>query len=205
MNHIEQEKALLRKRYLDLRASLDPKDRQAWSAVTYEHLFALPQWKAASVVCGYISIREEIDTSPILTKAWQQGKVVALPCTVTGVKEGQMVFRSLPSHGLSSLNTGRFGVPEPPEDCPELTLEQLQGSLMLLPGLAFDQEGYRIGYGGGYYDRFLEKALQNKANVLLVALAFSAFITERLPNAPHDFPAHILITEKGVHFIHGQT
>ena len=205
MNQIEKEKALLRKKYLDLRHSIDPMARQTYTQSIYEHLFTLPPWSEASLVCGYISIRGEIDTTPILEEALRQGKSLALPCTTTNASEGQMVFRTLPKEGLSALETGRFGISEPSEDCPVVAMEQLHGCLMLLPGLAFDKSGYRLGYGGGYYDRYLEKASLAGVGLCTVALAYSALVTDTLPHASFDYPAHIIITEKEVYATHGQT
>ena len=204
MSQTEQEKALLRKKYLDLRNSIDPKARQSFTQAIYASLFALPQWREASLVCGYISIRGEIDTAPILEEALRQGKSLALPCTTTGASEGQMVFRTLPKEGLSALEKGRFGIPEPSENCPAVTIEQLNGGLMLLPGLAFDKQCYRLGYGGGYYDRYLEKASLAGVRLCAVALAYSALMTDTLPHAAFDYPTHILITEKEVYATHGQ-
>lgn len=205
MSQVEQEKALLRKKYLDLRHGIDPMARQTSTQSIYEHLFALPQWSMASLVCGYISIRGEIDTTPILEEALRQGKSLALPCTTTDASEGQMVFRILQNGGLSALETGRFGIPEPSEDCHVVAIKQLQGSLMLLPGLAFDKSGHRLGYGGGYYDRYLEKASLAGVGLCTVALAYSALVTDTLPHASFDYPAHIIITEKEVYATYGQT
>ncbi len=203
MTDISKEKALLRRHYLDLRNSLSVEDRATWAKSILQQLFALPQWKDAPLVCSYMSIRGEIDTSPILHRALTEEKSVALPCTLSGADKGEMIFRVLSPHTPYTLEPGRFGIPEPSPSSPVLSPKDLQGSLVLLPGLAFDLEGYRLGYGGGYYDRFLAKATALGVSFTTVALAYSPLVTAHLPHEAHDHPAHIIIDERRTHIIHG--
>lgn len=200
---ITKEKSLLRKEFLQIRDSISAQDRATWTAAILDRLFALPAWREASVICSYISIRGEIDTSPIRARAALEGKGFALPCTLTGADEGRMVFRLLPPDPSYPLACGRFGIPEPDESCPELSPDRLQNGLMLLPGLAFDACGYRIGYGGGYYDRYLAGLSQRGISLTTVALAFSPMLTRSLPHEAHDHPANIIIDERRTHIIHG--
>ena len=115
-----------------------------------------------------------------------------------------MIFRLLPPDPAYPLAKARFGIPEPDVSCPEVALDALQGGLMLLPGLAFDTQGYRVGYGGGYYDRFLQRTTQAGISLTTVALAFSPMVTSHLPHEAHDHPAHIIIHERRTHYTHGR-
>lgn len=199
-----QEKALLREQYLSIRASISSEERAICTAAVLEKLFALPAWKNASLIYGYTSIRGEIDTFPIRERAAAEGKSFALPCTVTGADKGEMVFRLLPPDPTYPLIPKRFNISEPDESCPILPTDASAHGLMLLPGLAFDEEGYRIGYGGGYYDRFIQKATEAGVSLVTVALTFSALAAKKLPRESHDRPAHIIIDERRVRIPHGQ-
>ena len=198
-----QEKSLLRKRYADIRQGLSDADRAAWSKEIYDKLYALPAWQNANILCAYVSIRGELDTTPIIRQALREGKRVALPCTLTDAHEGRMIFRILSSDDLGVLQKQRFGIPEPDATCAELSTSDLAQAVMLLPALAFDLDGYRLGYGGGYYDRFLGKARQEGYAPATVGLAFSPLVADTLPHDAYDIPAHIIITERSVHLTHG--
>lgn len=197
------EKITLRRHYADLRGKLTQAERTAAEGAIYESLFSLPAWREASVVCGYMSVRGELNTRPILERATAEGKTVALPVTVTDASEGKMIFRSLPEGDLHRLVPARFGIPEPDETCPALTDPDLSHALILVPALAFDHEGYRLGYGGGYYDRFLRGLLEVEIPVTTVGLAFSACVARVLPRRPHDIPVQIILDERRIISTHG--
>lgn len=197
------DKATLRRYFTHLRNGLTPQGREAAETAIYEYLFSLPAWREAPVICGYISVRGELNTDPILRRAAAEGKTVALPVTVTGADEGRMVFRALPDGDLSRLTPARFGIPEPNESCPALANSDFARALILVPALAFDENGYRLGYGGGYYDRFLEGLNREGIPHTAVGLAFSVCRTEALPREPHDIPVHTVIDERRITHTHG--
>ena len=200
----QPDKNTLRRRYTGVRDSLTPEDRATAETALYESLFSLPVWREASVVCGYISVRGELDTAPILRRAAFEGKTVALPVTITDASEGRMIFRALPDGNFDRLIPARFGIPEPDERCPAVSPADLSGALILVPALAFDREGYRLGYGGGYYDRFLQGLLEKNIPVTMVGLAFSACVTESLPRNPYDIPVQIILDERRIITTHGE-
>lgn len=197
------DKAALRRRYAELRGGLTSAQREDAELAIRERLFALPAWREASVICGYISVRGELNTEPILQRAIREGKTVALPVTVTGADEGRMVFRALPRGDLSRLTPARFGIPEPDGSCPALGMADLSRSLILVPALAIDDEGYRLGYGGGYYDRFLGELLEGGIPFTAVGLICSACRAVTLPHRSHDIPVHIIIDERSMTSPHG--
>jgi 5-formyltetrahydrofolate cyclo-ligase len=169
----------------------------------YEKLFSLPAWREAPVICGYVSVRGELNTDPILRRAAAEGKTVALPVTVTGAAEGRMVFRALPNGDLSRLTPARFGIPEPDESCPSLTGKDLTHALILIPALAFDENGYRLGYGGGYYDRFLSFLREAEIPHTTVGLTYAVCRATALPREAHDIPVHIILDERSTTIPHG--
>lgn len=197
------DKASLRRYFSDLRRGLTPDERHAAEAAICDRLFSLPAWREAVTVCGYISVRGELNTRPILERAAAEGKTIALPVTVTSAREGRMVFRALPNGDFDRLTPARFGIPEPDESCPALTHADLTRALILVPALAFDEAGYRLGWGGGYYDRFLDNLREADIPVATVGLVFSACRAELLPRESHDIPVHTVIDERRITHTHG--
>ena len=197
------DKASLRRYFSDLRRGLPPDERHAAETAMYEKLFSLPAWREAPVICGYVSVRGELNTDPILQRAAAEGKTVALPVTVTGAAEGRMVFRALPNGDFDRLTPARFGIPEPDESCPSLTGKDLTHALILIPALAFDENGYRLGYGGGYYDRFLSFLREAEIPHTAVGLTYAACRAAALPREAHDIPVHIILDERSTTIPHG--
>ncbi|XBQ16860.1 MAG: 5-formyltetrahydrofolate cyclo-ligase [Oceanicaulis sp.] len=139
------------------------------------------------IVAGYRAIRDEIDPSPLLeTFALEQARL-CLPC-VTGPGRA-LVFRSWTPG--EDFVTGAFGVQEPDPSNPEV-----RPALVLVPLLAFDQAGRRLGYGAGFYDRTLA-ALRELGPVTTVGLAYEAQRMTRVPTDAHDLPVDWVVTERG--------
>ena len=199
----DPDKSALRHRFSSLRDSLQGEMRTAAESAILERLFALPAWEKAPLVCGYMSMRVEIGMTPVWKQAAAEGRAYALPVTVTGAKEGRMVFRRTEAFSPRELVPARFGVSEPPDTWPELSLRELEGALIIVPGLAFDGEGFRIGYGGGYYDRFLAALRDAHIPVTAVGLVFEACRTPELPRGPYDMPVDFVIDERRMTVTHG--
>lgn len=197
------EKAALRRRYVHLRESIPEGERRAAEEAICAALFSLPAWKDAPLVCGYASLGSELDTLPIWKQAHGEGKTYALPVTVTGAGEGKMVFRAPKGFDPEGLVLGRYGIREPAHTCPVLSPRALSGALLLIPGLAFDDGGFRLGYGGGYYDRFLADLRGAGIHVTAVGLCFSACRPHILPRESFDLPVDLIIDERSVTLPHG--
>jgi 5-formyltetrahydrofolate cyclo-ligase len=198
-----QAKADLRRRYSELRQAIPPAERASAEAAIREGLFSLPAWQNAPLILGYMSIRGELDTTPIWARAVSEGKGYALPVTLTGTAKGEMLFRRTPGFAPEELIPARFGVSEPAEDCPALTLRELEGSLILIPGLVFDDRGYRLGYGGGYYDRFLSELRAAGVSFTTAGLVFHICRTDHIPHEAHDIPVDIILDERRILHPHG--
>ena len=140
---------------------------------------------AGTVVAGYMPMRSEIDPRLLMGRLAAAGAVLCLPDVVA---EGTpLAFRRWTPN--DPLNTGRYGISVPLPDADELVPD-----LVLVPLLAFDRQGYRLGYGGGYYDRTLARR-RAAGDVLAVGLAFSGQVRDDLPVAPHDMRLDWIVTE----------
>lgn len=182
-------KTALRAEYVRIRTKISPALRATTDARILQRLVELPTWREARLVLTYVSFGSEVDTHAFMQAAWSAGKQVAVPrCRRS---------HSLDFYVISSeddLEPGLRGLMEPSPDCGRpLTPPQMVGSLCIVPGLVFDADGYRIGYGGGYYDRFLAFYPGEK-----VALVRSRQLSGNpLPRDEHDVPVDWLVSESG--------
>ncbi|PMC39628.1 5-formyltetrahydrofolate cyclo-ligase [Bacillus sp. UMB0899] len=153
----------------------------------HKHLFSLRNWTNAKTIAVTVSRGREVDTTNIIEKAWHEKKQVVVP--KCDPKSNTMIFRKIDS--FQQLETVFFGIKEPIEsETTPVYSEDID--LMIVPGICFDQDGYRIGYGGGYYDRYLKSY-----HGYTISLAFSFQLFNRIPREPHDIPVKDLITELG--------
>lgn len=187
--NLKEIKKQLRAEHLARRRSL-PADEKAARDQQITSLFvSLTSYRYAETLLLYYPRADEIDTLEILSVALAGGKRVALPCTN---RDGTMIFRYISSE--NDLIPGNFNIPEPSPDCEPFDPDvAAKGTLMILPGLAFDRSGYRLGYGKGYYDRYLENR-----SIATAGLIYSDFVSPKLPRGRYDLPVQFLVTEKGV-------
>ena len=189
-------KVSLRKIMRDRREALAPNDLLNMSFDASEHVLASAAWREARTVALYVAVRGETDTSRLLESAWQEGKRVLLPLCDRSVR-GRM--RMIACSGKDSLVPGAYGIPEPvcSDDDPGDALENgCCPELIIVPGVAFDRKGTRLGQGGGYYDRLL--ALPGFALTIRFGYAYAFQIVRHLPQDPWDLPMHALCTEQGL-------
>ena len=190
-----QSAVLVRQRMLSVRRELTPIFCSAASAEATVRLLAIPEWAGASRVLLYAAARNELDTHDLLTAAWQTGKRVFLPrCLPDGNR-----MEAAACSGPSDLALGRFDIAEPRSVCPALDpdAEANGPDLILVPGLAFDRKGNRLGHGQGFYDRFLALPLARNCLRIGYAYAFQVLeVPETLETRSQDIPMHALCTEK---------
>lgn len=183
----DADKSSLRSNYLAARASISARSRRASDAAIAARLRALPVFERARVVLTYVSVRGEVDTRALIEGLLAEGRRVAVP--LTDPARRAMSFREISS--LDELAPGAHRIPEPPASAPALTVPDMVGSVCLVPGLVFDGAGHRVGYGGGYYDRFLPFYPGWK-----VAPARTTQLSSNpLPVGPHDVPVDYIVTE----------
>ncbi|MCR2820396.1 5-formyltetrahydrofolate cyclo-ligase [Lederbergia panacisoli] len=182
------DKKAIRKKYKDTLKSID--------RITYEHdsyliannLFESNEWKDADIIGITISHFPEVDTWQLIRKAWKEGKKIVIPkCYPT---EKKMEFRQITS--FKQLETVFFGLFEPIE-AETTKFNHRDIELLIVPGLVFNRKGYRIGFGGGYYDRFL-----TDFSGATVSLCFSIQLLDNIPMENHDIPVKKIITENEI-------
>lgn len=190
---VQAAKSALRTRFRAARAAVPPEENHRLSQQIMQRVIAHAAFLHAATVFLYVSTVGEIETHSLLSDALAQGKQVCVPkCepkSATFLQAGCMTARRIQS--LEELGTGAYGILEPPNDAPLVPPEQID--LVLAPALACDTRGIRLGYGGGYYDRFL---CQTPA--ICAALCPEARLVETLPCEPYDVPCSFIFTERRV-------
>jgi len=188
---IHKRKKELRKKVQELRDALPPEKRRELSERIAENLWSVPEFAAARTVLFFISFRSEVDTLPMIRRALEEGKRACVPCT--NADDKSMVASQLLDLE-NDLCLGNYDILEPRCECLRpVPPEEIE--VILMPGVAFDLTGGRLGYGGGYYDRFLEKC---SPRCRLIAVAFELQIVEHVPCADHDRHVHKIVTEERV-------
>jgi len=182
----EERKRAIRAEALAARRALTPEKAAQNSAAILDRLRSLPEFESARALLVYVSSKDnEVDTLRLISSAIEAGRQVLVPVALTSTRE--MVWSELRS--LDELHPSTFGIMEPKEDCIR-PVEHCEMDLALVPGIAFDTSGCRIGYGGGYYDRFLSSFRGKK-----VALAYELQVYDSVPSEPHDLPVDVIVTE----------
>jgi len=181
----------IRKQVLDARLKLTPEQRRVKSAEIEAKLFGLPDYRAATVVMFYASFRSEVETHSMIRRALAEGKRVVLP----KVKGKELALYEIKSFD-KDVFPGAWGIPEP-EDGVRVELKDI--GLIVVPGAAFDEQGNRIGYGAGFYDKLLPLYKGRS-----VALAFELQIAPEVPADAHDIPMQMIVTEERVIDVHRQ-
>ena len=186
---MEHEKARLRSRLRARLAALGPEEAVQSSAAIVQNLLQSALWKRAQAVFCYVGdvCRGEVDTLPLLEAALEGGKTLAVPlCTGPGVMEARIL------RAAGDLRPGRYGLLEPPAASAPLAPGAI--ALCVTPCLSAAPDGARLGYGGGYYDRFLPQA----ENAVYAALCRAAMFLPALPCEAHDVRMHYVVTERGI-------
>lgn len=178
------QKRALRAAQKERRAAIDNEERARANAAICRTLAANSAFLEADLLLAFYPMEQEVDLRALYALALQQGKVIAFPrCVGT-----QMRFHRVTS--LDALTKGRFGIMTPPEEAPVVT--PTAHTLCLLPALAATKDGARLGYGGGFYDRFLK---QHPCRTLLPI--YHCLLLPQLPTEQTDIKAQTVITEKG--------
>ena len=175
-------KQVIRQRLLNQRQQLEPSRCSRQSGAAQDCLLASAVYAGADALALYASVHNEVLTDRLLTAALADGKRICFP----RLENGQISFVEVADAG--DLQTGQFGVSEP-QGQTIISPECLD--LIVVPGVGFDRQGHRIGYGLGYYDR----ALATCVNAEFIGLAYSFQVVERLPEEKHDIRLDYLVTE----------
>ena len=179
-------KRQLRAKYRKIREGLDPAQKQAWDEAILKKITSTHFYKEANTLLCFVSTAIEVDTYGLLQHALDANKTVAVPKCLD--KEGHMAFYIIKS--FADLKQDTFGLMEPDtEKCAPVS--DFDNAVCILPGFAFDTEGFRIGFGKGYYDRFLQRFEGMK-----VGICYPPCMTNDLPHGRFDVPADYIVTPK---------
>ena len=187
---IREHKKQQRAHFKAVRGDISPQQKARWDTAIIRHILALPTYRNCSTLLVYLPLDGEINTLPLLEHAWSQGRRVAIPYCVPGTRIVEFYI----VHSLDDLVESAYGIPEP-DPARHEKLSDFSGCFCLLPGLAFDLDGYRLGYGGGYYDRFLNGPYKGGATA---GACYGVCTVKRLTRGAYDRPCDCLVTETGV-------
>ncbi|MFC2064622.1 5-formyltetrahydrofolate cyclo-ligase [Chloroflexota bacterium] len=184
---ILEEKKQLRRQCLVKRASLTGDFRRQASSSICRHIQSWSAFQQASVIFTYMPMSEEVDLLPLLTdnpdKEWVIPRIQP---------HNQMILHPYQPH---KLIRHRFGMLEPSPESPRIPSDRVD--LVLVPGLTFDLKGWRLGYGGGFYDTFLA----DLPGLVTLGVTYHILLLDEIPYMAHDIPVKALVTEKGIQHI----
>jgi len=182
-------KTSIRKKILSLRDNMSDKDRTDYSKMITEIVLGLGEVCLARDILCFVGYKSEVQTIELIKELLRLGKNVYVP----RVNGDDMDFYRIDS--LKDLKEGYKGIPEPTETCEDIYKgSDLEDVVMFMPGAVFDKDGSRIGYGKGFYDRYLAKY----DIMMRIALCFSVQLLESIPSDAHDKKASVIVTEKGI-------
>ena len=189
------DKAALRREMAALRDRIPPRERLLRSERACRHAAGWLREQGADCFLAYAAFRSELNTRPLLEWGWRSGAAVLLPVCRTADRSLEL-YRV---RSLDELKPGAYGVPEPDPAQAERWPDMRAVGAVFVPGLAFAPDGSRLGYGGGYYDRFAARMRAEGCAARWMGLAFGAQIVPEVPVEPHDARLDGYITEDGVH------
>lgn len=183
------EKKELRKHILLKRNSLNSDELQAFSSDIFDKITNLEEFKNKKVILCYVSFNNEVDTINLIEYSLKIGKVVAVP----KVEGNAMEFYRIKD--FSDLKPGYFGVLEPEKN--DKNVVDPDDSFMIIPGVAFDRKMNRIGYGKGFYDRFLTNYIGKR--IIRCGICFELQLCDKIENDEFDQSLDMIITEKNIY------
>ena len=198
----------IRKYVLALRDGISAHDKAKYDASIKEIVLGMEEYRKAEVILAYVSYRSEVDTTQLIQQALLDGKYVFAP----KVSGNEMEFWQIMA--MEDLQEGYRGIREPVQSIAFPDWMKASCKVMMwMPGAAFDTERHRIGYGGGFYDRYLHRLLQlskqtdlaeqtrtnwSHFTLTTVALAYGCQVMEKIPSEEHDLKPDLLVTEQGL-------
>lgn len=187
-------KQTLKSEIFEKRKSIPKKEIKEKSAKIKERLYSLPEFKHSKNILFYVSFNNEVDTIETIRELLKNKEENKKNIIVPYVEKGNPILQLSELKNFSDLEPRTFGILEPKEDKTK-KFDANKLDLVIVPGIAFDKNGHRIGYGHGYYDRFLQKLSKNTVKI---GLAFELQLIEKIHEEGHDIPVDWVITEKNI-------
>ncbi len=195
MSNIRDLKNRLRADVRAARETLSKEQKDSLDQAICKQFLSLASFRFSEILLAYYPLEEEINVLPLIKEALALGKQVALPrCR----EDNLMDFYYITS--LEDVTVGTFGIHEPKNTCEKYEFTETRPAIMLIPALAYDKFGYRLGYGRGFYDRYVNRFVGVKAG-----LCYRIFLKNSpLPRGRFDMAVDYVVTEKGVKLIEGK-
>lgn len=188
---IFNEKKILRKEILTKRNNIDIAEKEKMDKKILDRFYESKYYKEAKNIFIYISYESEIDTKDIINKAFNDNKKIYVPRTEFKTR----LMDAVEIKSLDNLVKSEYGILEPSVKEPHIDPNELD--LIVVPGVAFDRDGGRMGYGAGFYDRYFKKiSNDNIKRIVKLALAYDFQVLEEVPMNAQDIPVSYIITEK---------
>ncbi|MCX7923376.1 MAG: 5-formyltetrahydrofolate cyclo-ligase [Clostridia bacterium] len=188
------DKKMLRKAILDVRNTLEKNEVIHKSSLIMERIISSDSYKRSNTVMCYVDFRNEVITREYIAQWIKSGKKIVVPVVCQDEKGNKELIASEIYSVEDDLEIGTYGILEPRKDKIR-PVEPINIDFVIVPGVAFDIAGNRIGYGAGFYDRFLRKV---RGDCVKVAVAFDFQVVDTIPVEEHDVPVDMVVTEKRV-------
>ncbi|MDX9872526.1 MAG: 5-formyltetrahydrofolate cyclo-ligase [Clostridia bacterium] len=184
-------KSSLRQKIIMERFSLTPQEVEAKSRVIADRILDLPQYNEAGTLLIYLPFKNEVDTVPLIKMSRQNNKRILVP-----VCRPHYTLLLSEFHDFNELTSNPYGISEPaPEFIRPIPPEEVD--LAIIPGVAYDKAGYRLGYGAGYFDRFVSLL---RPDCLKVAFIYDLQLLDALPSEAHDLQVDLILTESQIFY-----
>ncbi len=183
---VNEQKKQFRKAMLQKRKQLCDSETAVKNSAITEKLLSLEKVQSAELILPFVSAKGEVGTREFIARCLDAGKTVAVPRCIDG---SNMEFCVI--HTFDDLEKGMYGIDEPKQHCEIISAENAENSVLIVPALCFNAKGYRLGYGKGYYDRFI-----SRYKGYTVGVCYDEFLTEEIPVDEYDRCVDIVITDK---------
>ncbi|MGA2091664.1 MAG: 5-formyltetrahydrofolate cyclo-ligase [Endomicrobiales bacterium] len=181
-------KAQLRQKIKSKRDAVPAAQRVSLSALVMRHVFSLELYRTARTIMAYCAHGSEVVTDALISQALLEGKTVAVPQVVCRT---DCTMQAIEIRSLAEVFPGEYGIREPRRSTDCVCLAPGEIDVVFVPGIAFDCHGYRVGFGKGFYDRWLESFPAHK----LVGLAYDFQVVESVPREKHDGAVGVIVTD----------
>jgi len=191
---LKEDKKIIRNKILEIRKAADAGFIHEMSQKITKKIISLETFKKSGIIMAYMDFRNEVATMDLIRFCITHDKKVVLPRierSETGLKD---IYAYEINDVLSDTEPGSYGIMEPVRKAENLVSPD-KIDIVLVPGVAFSENRYRLGYGAGYYDRFLKKV---RADCIKIGMAFEFQVLEKIPAEEHDVPLDIIITERRI-------
>ena len=187
-------KAELRRESLFARKNMPSDEIHEKSRIIVKSLTGLQQYIAASHIMCYVDFKNEVVTKELIEYSLLVGKRISVPVVADKVATGRALIASEIKSFKEDLSEGAYGILEPPADRIRIT-DPLSIDMVVVPGVLFSRQRHRIGYGAGYYDRFLRLL---RKDCYIIGICFDVQLYDIIPFEEHDIPMDLIITETGI-------